>query len=84
MYLENEVDKNAVTEFKQQHNNNKPILELWPQSVTRRSLNDSQLYSISLAMKNDFQLIQGPPGSSKLQYSYITYVPMYVCNSTLG
>lgn len=61
-FIENKVDKNAVTKFIQQHSNNKPILELWPQSHVRRSLNDSQLYSISLAMKNAFQLIQGPPG----------------------
>ena len=61
MYLvASRVDQNQVTQFKRRQI--EPILKLWPLSDYSRSLNDSQLYSIMLAMKNKFQLIQGPPG----------------------
>lgn len=58
--LANRVDLTQVTQFKR--NQVEPILRLWPLSHNSRALNDSQLYSIMLAIKNKFQLIQGPPG----------------------
>ena len=54
------VDQSQVSHFKQHQID--PVLKLWPLLQNSRSLNDSQLYSIMLAIKNKFQLIQGPPG----------------------
>ena len=71
-HLANRVDQHQVLQFKQ--NQIDPILKLWPLLINSRSLNDSQLYSIMLAMKNKFQLIQGPPGL----YTVCTYIAMYL------
>ena len=59
-FLASKVDHAQVLRFRSQQI--EPVLKLWPLSVISRSLNDSQLYSIMLAMKNKLQLIQGPPG----------------------
>ena len=63
------VDQSQVSRFKRQQI--EPILKLWPMSVTDRLLNDSQLYSIMLAMKNRLQLVQGPPGLYIATHTFI-------------
>jgi len=59
-YTANRVDRNQVAHFVRR--TVEPICWLWPIHDMSRQLNESQLYSISLAMKNKLQLIQGPPG----------------------
>ena len=60
LYTANRVDHDQVALFVQRAIG--PVCWLWPMHNMSRQLNESQLYSISLAMKNKLQLIQGPPG----------------------
>jgi len=49
-----------------------PVYKLWPMDKTASQLNESQLYSMSFAMENKLQLIQGPPGLLKQCYIIIS------------
>jgi len=47
------------------------VYQLWP-SRQSKQLNKGQKRSVELAMSNQFQLIQGPPGNNT-QYTCILY-----------
>ena len=70
-HLASRVDEGQVSQF--MDSQVEPVLKLWP-LPTSKYMNNSQLYSIVLAMKNKFQLIQGPPGTCYIIYFTIIFL----------